>query len=347
MAKKKLHWLDRFIYFLNVVAAFLLLISYLLPFISPKYIPFISILNFGIPLLILVNFLFLLYWLIKLKKQMLLSTLILLLGFNHVTSLYVVNSDDEEQDGQNLSTSIKLMSYNVRHFNMHLWIPDQFITQKIEKFIKDEQPDLVVFQDFEFIDDFELKNQYPYRIQLKRSKNHFLRLSLYSKFPILNEHNIGFPNTGNGAFYADVKLPTDTVRIFNVHLESLRIKPDVKELQNEDRNKLITRVGQSFKTQAEQVEMLIPHLENSPYKNIVIGDFNNTAFSYVYRTIKNQNLKDAFKEKGNGFGKTFDFDFIPIRIDHALLDKEIEIVDFKNYDVQLSDHYPISVEFRP
>ncbi|GGE19567.1 endonuclease/exonuclease/phosphatase family protein [Psychroflexus salis] len=346
MAQKKLHWLDRFIYFLNVVFAFLLLISYLLPFISPKFIPFISILNFGIPLLILINVLFCAYWILKLKKQVLLSAIALLLGLNHITSLYVFNEQTSENEVISNTSSFKLISYNVRHFNMHEWIPNTEVTPQIKDFLLKEQPDFIAFQDFEFRDDFDLKKIYPYQVQFKKEGNRYLRLSLFSKYPFLKQKNLDFSNTGNGAFFVDVKLPKDTLRIFNIHLESLKIKPDVKELQNEDRNQLISRVGHSFKKQAEQIELILPHLEASPFKNIVIGDFNNTAFSYIYRALKNNNLKDAFKEKGNGFGKTFDFDFIPIRIDHALVDNEIEVLNFKNYDIQLSDHYPISVEFK-
>lgn len=341
MAKKKLHFFDRFIYFLNVISAFLLLISYLLPYISPKYLPFISILNFGIPILILLNLIFLLYWMLKLKKQFLLSGIILLVGLSHITSLYVF-SDKQNDEAE----GIKLMSYNVRHFNLHQWIPDTDVVQEIEDFIEEESPDLIAFQDFKSDTDFNIETQYPYYYINFKRENRNSSTVFYSKYPIINKQNIVFPKTGNGAHFVDVQLPKDTIRIFNIHLESLKIQPDVKELQNEDRKKLVNRVGQSFKKQAEQIDLIQPYIENSPYKNIIIGDYNNTAFSYVYRKLKGNNLKDAFKEKGRGFGKTFDFDFIPIRIDHALVDQDIEVLDFKNYEVQLSDHYPIMLEFK-
>ena len=66
---KKLSIIDKFIYFINTLLALALLVSYLLPYISPEKFPFLAILSLFVPALILINSLFVLYWLIKLKKQ--------------------------------------------------------------------------------------------------------------------------------------------------------------------------------------------------------------------------------------------------------------------------------------
>ena len=73
---------------------------------------------------------------------------------------------------------------------------------------------------------------------------------------------------------------------------------------------------------------------------IVSGDFNNTPYSYVYRKIKG-NMIDAFQEGGNGFGRTFDFKYFPVRIDFILVDESFKVNGFKTYEEKLSDHYPI------
>lgn len=340
MAEKKLHLLDRFIYFLNVIFALLLLLSYALPFISPKYIPFISILNFGIPVLLLINFLFLLYWLFKLKKQVILSTLILLLGYSHITSLYIFS----EKKNENLN-GYKLMSYNVRHFNSYQWIKNLDAAKKIKLFIENENPDIIAFQDYHAYMNFDIKNTYPYHFVIFNKGKETLSTAFFSKYPIINKQKIQFQNSTNCAIFVDIALKNDTIRVFNLHLESLKINPDVKSLKDKNTKQLAGRIGQAFKKQAEQTELIQPFIEKSPYKNIVIGDFNNTAFSYVYRELKKNGLKDAFKEKGNGFGRTYDIKYIPIRIDHALVDEAFEVLDFKNYKVKYSDHYPILVEF--
>ena len=78
---------------------------------------------------------------------------------------------------------------------------------------------------------------------------------------------------------------------------------------------------------------------------IVCGDFNNTAYSYVYKRIKGD-LQDAFDEAGNGFGRTFNFKFFPVRIDFILVDKNFTINAFKTFDEQFSDHYPIMAKVK-
>jgi len=78
---------------------------------------------------------------------------------------------------------------------------------------------------------------------------------------------------------------------------------------------------------------------------IVCGDFNNTAYSYVYQKIKGD-LQDAFAEGGNGFGRTFKFKYFPVRIDFILVDQSFHVNAFKTFDIQLSDHYPIIAKLK-
>ena len=52
-------------------------------------------------------------------------------------------------------------------------------------------------------------------------------------------------------------------------------------------------------------------------------------------------MKDTFKQSGNGFGRTFNFKFFPLRIDFILVDEAFTVNNYRTYDVQLSDHYPI------
>ena len=76
---------------------------------------------------------------------------------------------------------------------------------------------------------------------------------------------------------------TDTIRIYNVHLQSSGINADVEKLNKEESERLFKRVVKTFKAQQSQAELFIDHKKKSPYKMIVCGDFNNTPYSYVYR----------------------------------------------------------------
>ena len=97
-----------------------------------------------------------------------------------------------------------------------------------------------------------------------------------------------------------------------------------------------------FAVQQLQSELIKQHKAECHYPLIICGDLNNSAFSYVYRNIKG-NMKDAFEEAGKGFGKTYDYDYYPARIDYVFVDKRIEVKNFVNHDNFInSDHFPIT-----
>ena len=85
---KKLSWIDKLLFVINSLFATILLLSYLLPFIPPSRFSSISIMSLLVPVLILINLLFAVYWIVKLKRQFILSILVLLIGFQHVNSFY-------------------------------------------------------------------------------------------------------------------------------------------------------------------------------------------------------------------------------------------------------------------
>ncbi|PZD78285.1 endonuclease/exonuclease/phosphatase family protein [Mesonia sp. K7] len=338
--KRRLGFFNKVLFFFNSLFAVALLFAYLLPYIPPKTFPFLSILSLGMPLLLLINILFLAYWVIQVRRQFLLSAIVLLIGFNHLISLYKFSDNGMENKGVE---SLKVMSYNVRLFNQYKWSQIDSVPEKISAFIANEDPDILVMQDFQnSIQGIDFSTFKHKNFQGINPKSQY-GLAVFSKYPIINQKNLDFKNSGNNTVYVDLKIMNDTIRVFNVHLQSLKIIPKVKTLNKEEREMLITRVGNAFKMQEEQSELILNELRQTNYPSIIAGDFNNSAFSYVYRKLT-ENHNDAFREAGNGLGKTFDFDFIPLRIDFILSSPEFIIKDFTSYPQNYSDHYPISAE---
>jgi endonuclease/exonuclease/phosphatase family metal-dependent hydrolase len=235
------------------------------------------------------------------------------------------------------------MNYNVRLFNLFEWIPDTLVKQKIVNFITEKQPDILSMQDYRPDEALHLNDYYKYEeLSGKKVKN---GQAIFSKYPIIKSGSLEFPNTSNNAIYADIVKNGDTIRIYNVHLQSLRIDPTSVKLDLETSENLFNRVSNTFKLQQSQTELFLAHKNKCPYKMIICGDFNNTAYSYVYKEIKGD-LQDAFVEAGNGFGRTFNFKFFPVRIDFILIDDSFTINAFKTFDIQLSDHYPIMAKIK-
>ncbi len=335
---KKLKGIDKIIFFINSLVATMLLLSYLLPYVKPKHFAFLSVLSLTVPLLIILNVLFIVYWLLKAKKRLMVSLFVLVIGYSHVFSLYKFSSSKNIENDEN----IKIMNYNVRLFNLYNWLPENDVEKQIVSLIKEEQPDIISFQEYFPHDNVDLPfYKYKYEeLSGQRVKN---GQAIFSKYPIINSGSIDFPNTENNAIYADIVKGIDTIRIYNVHLQSSGINADVENLKNENSERLLKRVAKTFKMQQSQADLFISHKDKSPHKIIICGDFNNTPYSYVYRKVKG-NLVDAFEEAGNGFGRTFDFKYFPVRIDFILVDESFKVNGFKNHEQKLSDHYPISAK---
>ena len=58
------------------------------------------------------------------------------------------------------------------------------------------------------------------------------------------------------------------------------------------------------------------------------------------------NKQDAFIQAGSGIGKTFDFNFMPLRIDFIMPDDQFQVNSFMNYTVKYSDHYPVMTSLK-
>ena len=337
---KNLKRIDKIVYLINGLLAFMLLLSYYLPFVAPKNFPVLSVLSLGVPFLIIINVVFFLYWLVKLKKQFSISLLVLVIGYITFGSLYKFSSSENISSEDDL----KVMNYNVRLFNLYNWIPEKDIVSKITTLIQEQNPDILSIQEYHPHINLDL-SFFKYKFEKLSGNKVKYGQAIFSKYPIINSGSIEFPNTSNNAIFIDVVKHNDTLRVYNIHLQSMRIDANVDKLKQEDSERLLKRVKRTFEMQQSQTELFLKHKAQSPYKMIVCGDFNNTSFSYVYREIRGE-LNDAFKVSGNGFGRSYDFKFFPIRIDFILRDTSFEVIGFKTFDERYSDHYPISAIFK-
>lgn len=330
--KKKNSIFSKLMYFVNGIFAILLLLAYVILYLEPEKLGSFAGISLLTPLLILINCAFLIYWILKIKRKFLLSFLILAIGFPNLPRFYKVSGKKTL-----LTDDIKVMSYNVRMFNKYQWIEEDSIAEKINHLIEQKAADLLCIQ--EYAPNEGLKKEYPYNYIKYSENNNKFGHAIFSKFPIVNKGSLDFENTANNILFADLKIESDTIRIYNIHLQSLRLNPNKENFGEKDATHLRNRISSAFQTQQHQVERFLAHQEKVSYPIIVAGDFNNTAFSWPYRSIL-KGRKDAFAAAGKGFDKTFDFRF-PIRIDFIMLDKKVKVNHFKTYRNKYSDHFPI------
>jgi len=334
---KNLSFLNKIIFLINNIIALLFVASFAIPYVLPKSFPLLAILSLAVPLLIFIHILFVIYWwIIGIKKQYFLSAFCIILAIAFSYFPYKFNGKNVISGG-----SFSVMNYNVRLFNRYKWIDDKEIPAKISNFIDQNDPDILAIQ--EYYPSKELTLNYPFKhIVYKTDKKDFGQV-IYSKFKIVNKGSLNFENSSNNAIYIDIIKNSDTIRVYNLHLETLGIKERNIELSGLDENeskKIIHRLEAAFIKQQTQVEQFLEHKNNCNYKVIICGDFNNTAYSWAYNHIKGE-LKDTFFEAGKGFGKTYSFLKYPLRIDFILTDNKFKINHHQNFDKNLSDHEPI------
>ena len=329
-----------FMLLLNIGMSALLLLACLLPYISVALVPSMSIFSLFVPFLVLGNLLFFIYWMIQFKNIVFLPIVSLGIAYFFIGSFFQFRAERPMPPSQDFS----IMSFNTRLFNKYQWSDDPSIANQIVAFIKKTDPSVICFQEF----DVSMKKRfmsYPYVFISASDNSKQAVQAIFSKFPIAAKGMLPFPNSTNTAIFVDLKIKGDTVRLYNIHLQSLRVKPEASSLEAGTRERLYKRLKVSFAKQQAQADIIATHKSDSPHKVIVAGDFNTNQFSSVYHTIKGA-LTDSFTSAGSGYGKTFDFKYFPMRIDFLLSDPSFEITYHKSFPLSLSDHFPVLVAYR-
>ena len=340
---KKLSWFNKLMFFFNIVLAVLTFLAYVLPFLAPKFFPLLSVLTLVLPFFLILNGLYFIFWLLQLKRQIILSGLVLLMGITFINKFYKFSS-------QNLPTEEKdflVMSYNVRLFNLFELIDYEDVPLEIRKFINEKNPDILCVQEYSKAANIDLK-VYQHKYIFMQGDKIKTGQAIFSKFPIINEGNLDLPSSNNSVIFADIKKGKDIIRIYNMHLQSIKISPDVNEISenideiNQQKSLMVVRrISRAFKKQQQQAEIIMNHKKSCEYPIIICGDMNNSAFSYVYRRIRGD-LQDAFEESGKGFGKTYNFRYYPARIDYIFSDSDMQVKSFEHFPEFInSDHFPI------
>ncbi len=361
------HFFSSILFKLNIVAAILLLLSYLSVFVSPQHFWPLAIFGLLYPYLFIINVLFVFFWAFVLRKKFLLSLIVVLLGgaflFRNIQFPLPFAKNDKAKE----APSFKVMSFNVRLFNLYKWIKLDNAGAEISKYVKAESPDIICFQEFYTKERGSLTEANLFR-KLSPAKYKHIRYTLrkpgvsnfgiatFSRFPIINTGEIKFSNTFNQCIYTDIKVGKDTIRLYNLHLQSYRLRKEnyefldslkfaynakqVKGLKN-----FTYRVKTAYIKRSMQADTVAAHILASPYPVIVCGDLNDSPVSYTYQKISS-GLKDAFIESGTGIGSTYLSRFPSFRIDYILHSPKLQAFDYTIPKIGLSDHYPVVCKIR-
>lgn len=354
----------KLILYSNILLALCLLLSYAAPVINPARILLPAFFGLAYPYLLLLNLVFLVYWTIRMRKEFLISLLVILLGWGHLTNFIPLRFQKSPVPNEHSSKPIiKVLSYNVRTFDKYNWTRNSQSKEGIFETIRSADPSIICFQEFYTTNksgrrERDIRNQlkeYPYYsiyYSLKDGASTGFGIATFSKFPIVKTSRIPFDNTINQAVYTDIKIGDDTVRMFNIHLQSIQfgqrnyafldtmsLKHTNKQL--EEMKDIGSRLKQAFVMRAEQSKIIHNYIEESKFPVIVAGDFNDTPVSFAYNRIQ-KGLSDSFRTSGKGLGNTYAGDLPSFRIDYIFFSKELESTKFERIKSKFSDHFPIT-----
>ena len=351
---------------INIVIALVFLLGCYSNWFDPEKYWFTGLATLSAFYALLLLIAFLLFWLFTKPVLMMISIISLLLAWQPMKHLFKLRlSPNFTMKKQN--SHIRVMSWNVEHFDIleHKSRP-QGKNEMID-LVNTYTPDVACFQEMvgsdsipraiNYIPYFMKRLNmadcfYSYNHKLDFDNDHHFGVIIFSKYPVINKKTVGYPPYDyNSIFqYVDILKGSDTFRVFNFHLQSLKFSdrnkqyiedPTLKdETDIENSKNILSKFKRGFLKRGIQSNRIKEEINKSPYPVIVCGDFNDVPNSYAYNRI-GEGLNNAFAEKGAGIGRTYSGISPTLRIDNIFSDQRFEILQYIRVQKKLSDHFPI------
>jgi len=181
-------------------------------------------------------------------------------------------------------------------------------------------------------------------------------LAIFSRFPIVRRGTIRFGRLSqNHAMWADLARPAapgrprpDTIRVFNLHLQSMSMAETDIEAATESRASLrakapnlLRRFRDGAVARGTQVDTVLARVARSPYPVLLAGDLNDLPYSYTYDRLADH-LQNAWATVGTGIGATYHGRLPFLRIDQQFAGPQWRVLGCRVHrEIKWSDHFPL------
>lgn len=366
MKKKKLTFFDKLMVFIAICVAIALICGILAGKSDPRTHIVLAFFGLAYPFFLLANVIVLTYWILRKKWIFSLLTILVIFGGWHTliaTFRLFGNAGNDEKSAEDL---VRVMTYNVHNFKPYGDEITDEVKQKMLGVVRNQNPDVICFQEFftkpkgpfDTIDSLKklLNTKYYYFVPTMKSASEAIGLAIFSKYPIKDKGNILFEvGAGNESIYVDLEIKQQTLRVYNVHLQSISFEKEdysylekVKKDMNVEKGstkRIIRMLRSAFKKRSAQVDLMKAHIKTCTTSYVIAGDFNDTPASYAV-TKMTDSLNNAFIEKGQGLGRTYNGKFPNFQIDYIATTKDIEVTNYHIVEAKLSDHFPVRSDLR-
>ena len=376
-----LRWFSTGVMFIiNVLFALLFLACSFASHLHPRDWWFTGFLGLFYPVFFLVMLFFLLFWLLLKSKKIFLPLLVLVAGAGNFLLHMGFHFGSNFEVEKKATGSIRIMSWNLRHFIPFDETGFKPSRQEHERKIFDEieknHPDLICFQEFLSMpkageaDPMQILQKMGYRYHRFAGQDLFRTqqysgIAIFSKLPLVGGGVLPYsPNEEGNAentVYVDVVSHKDTFRVYSIHLQSFgfgnREYKALDDVRSEGSSVLesrhvIRKMRNTFYWHGLQADFIAAEVGRSPYPAMVMGDLNDVPGSYAYTVVRGDR-KDAFLERGIGLGATFTssssivLQMIPtLRIDNIFLPAQMTAEQFATGGKRLSDHSYLVADIR-
>lgn len=349
--KKRRFSLSLLLFILDIIMSGLLLlgaaatiICVITPNTNPERLGLFSTIVLGAPMVYIVMWFTLLYWVIRWRWIMVVVTAIFVfIGSLQLGKYY--RADFVQKSDAVVKNCTKVISYNIENSK------DTALVNYLAK----QTPSIICLQ--EFLSDS--KNMWAnlgkkYQSTVKDEIGY--SCEIFTTHRILRQGTIDSLERYN-AMWADIiigeRKNADTVRVINLHLKSTTITAKDKQffekheyvLDSARHTKIMNmadRLSHNNVARSAQVDKVRRFIEKSkPRKMIVCGDFNDVPLSFCYKQIS-QGFIDTFIKAGSGYRYTFDGFYNMLAIDYLFVTDHFDVISHQiDHEAKYSDHYPI------
>ncbi|MBT8326498.1 MAG: endonuclease/exonuclease/phosphatase family protein [Bacteroidia bacterium] len=334
---------------LNWMAIIGLLLVYLASQVDPQDFWPIAFFGLSYKFWLGLNVLLLSIWILLKRKRWIYNALVIAAGFQFIAREVQFNNKVED------TPDFKVCSFNT---NVQKVYNEGNTSDEIDYYLNANDVDVGVMIEWLNKKGSISSENYPFQqfVRLNAEQNRYdYGLKLVSKYPIINWEKVRFNHfTNNMSVVFDIEIKGEIIRFIATHLQSNNLSSKDyhtmlnveagEEYQDYAKN-IMSRIKSAVQVRSNQVKTLLETIEESPYPVIILGDFNDTPQSYAYQQLRS-GRKDAFVERGSGWGATYLKPFPLLRIDYILYDNDFSCVDYNSTNEIVSDHKLIEATFK-
>lgn len=246
---------------------------------------------------------------------------------------------------------LTIMTYNTQSTSSDYMTQNRENPTEMSELIIKQDADIVCLQEYEgwYCDYLKkaLSANYPFFVQMPEMPK---ESAVFSKYLIEDVKQI----PGDLVMEMTINRKGGIIKLIACHMASNRFDSINKELEGraiwyERFGSYMDGINKAGEKRVDEVEKIKKRVKSCLSKGIpvvVCGDMNDVGGSKPLRILKSAGLKDAWWEKGLGFGFTYyGHQWMKFRLDHIMYSDAMKCKSVKVVRQDFSDHNPIVAKF--